>query len=71
MTPRQQRLRTLQAARDRRKWQRRKENKACCVVEVDCKGIDLLIRARWLAEADAHDPKAIGQAISAMLRASS
>lgn len=38
------------------------------IVELDGDVIDLLVRLRWLAEKDAADRRAVGRAISAMLR---
>jgi hypothetical protein len=55
------------ASAQRRYRQRQRDGRAVYRVEVDGEVVALLIRTRWLAEADAGDKQAVGRAISAMI----
>jgi hypothetical protein len=62
------RSRARRAARDRRHRQRMRDGRTVVGVEIDARVLELLVRLRWLAERDAADRGAVGQAIAAMLQ---
>jgi hypothetical protein len=57
------------AARNRNRKHRDRVRRGLLVipVEVDSKILDLLVRHRWMREADSHDIGAIGAAIKGLL----
>ena len=67
---RETRLKALKLARQRRWKHRIKNHLACTTVEYDGEVLDLLVRLGWLREQDASSPKAVGRAVTALLRQS-
>jgi hypothetical protein len=53
--------------RHRRFRQRRRDGKACYVIELNGEGLSFLIRTGWLLEGEADDRSAVGLAIGAMI----
>ena len=64
---RKARLRLLASARTQRARARRRQHLMCVMAEVGELGLELLVQARFLRDADASDPVAVGRAVTEMI----
>ena len=73
--PKAARLRRLAAARTRRARARAKLGLICFTSELDCRGLEWLVKIKALSEEEASNPKtvakAVGRAVTQLIRISS
>jgi hypothetical protein len=66
-TPRPDRRRAADRARQRRCRELRRQGRAAYSVVADADVLDMLVKLGWLRDGDATDPRRVGRAISALL----
>jgi hypothetical protein len=64
------RAKAARAARNRRHYRRRQEHRQCINLELGEMELELLLRLKWLAEKDAHDPVKIAAAVWSLIETS-